>query len=149
MPADTPSPPPSAIEIRALDHLVLTVRDLACTLAFYSGVLGMREIRTGAGRVALGFGAQKINLHLLGQAIGPRAGHLQPGSADLCLLTSLPAEETVARLRTHSVTVVAGPVERDGAGGRLCSVYCRDPDANLIELAHPLYEPCAPNSPTP
>ena len=51
------------MNITALDHLVLTVRDIPRTLSFYTRVLGMQEITFGAGRKALLFGRQKINLH--------------------------------------------------------------------------------------
>jgi catechol 2,3-dioxygenase-like lactoylglutathione lyase family enzyme len=33
------------------------------------------------------------------------------------------------------VTVEKGPVSRLGALGPMSSVYCRDPDGNLIELS--------------
>jgi catechol 2,3-dioxygenase-like lactoylglutathione lyase family enzyme len=48
------------VQIEALDHLVLTVRDLQVALAFYSRVLGMEAVTFGAGRRALVFGAQKM-----------------------------------------------------------------------------------------
>jgi hypothetical protein len=33
------------------------------------------------------------------------------------------------------VAVEVGPVSRRGARGEMTSVYCRDPDGNLIEVA--------------
>jgi catechol 2,3-dioxygenase-like lactoylglutathione lyase family enzyme len=33
------------------------------------------------------------------------------------------------------VKVEQGPVAKDGALGPITSVYCRDPDGNLIEIA--------------
>ena len=50
------------MRIEALDHLVLTVRSIADSAAFYR-LLGMEEIRFGENRTALVFGSQKINLH--------------------------------------------------------------------------------------
>jgi len=47
----------------SLDHLVLTVADIARTCAFYARALGMNVERFGQGRIALHFGRQKINLH--------------------------------------------------------------------------------------
>ncbi|HET8655322.1 MAG TPA: VOC family protein [Longimicrobiaceae bacterium] len=61
------------MEIDRLDHLVLTVADVAATSAFYRRVLGMREVRFGDGRTALTFGAQKINLHEHGREFEPKA----------------------------------------------------------------------------
>src|SRR3546814_18440359 len=74
--------------IDSLDHLVLTVRDIDATVAFYERVLGMTGLRfkaaDGVTRVALSFGQQKINLHLAGRELEPTAAHTLPGSADLC-----------------------------------------------------------------
>lgn len=62
--------------ISHIDHLVLTVSDIERAVAFYSSVLNMEAITFGAGRRAVGFGNQKINLQLLGRsrAIGRRWG---------------------------------------------------------------------------
>lgn len=50
-------------KVASLDHLVLTVADIARTCDFYTRALGMRVVRFGEGRTALHFGQQKINLH--------------------------------------------------------------------------------------
>ena len=123
------------IDIRNIDHLVLTVADIGRTVNFYERVLGMRAERFGAGRVALKFGNQKINLHLQGQEPTPRAARPTPGSADLCLVTGLALERAMAHVRESGVTVLAGPVDRTGAMGPMVSFYFRDPDRNLIEIA--------------
>jgi len=61
------------IKISHLDHLVLTVKNIDKTVDFYTKVLGMeKEIFKGT-RVALKFGNQKINLHLLGSEFEPKA----------------------------------------------------------------------------
>ena len=75
------------MHIDAIDHLVLTVRDLRATIAFYTRVLGMREITFGEGRQALAFGLQKVNLHEAGREYEPKAALATPGSADLCFVT--------------------------------------------------------------
>ena len=51
------------MNIERLDHLVLTVADIARTCEFYTRVLGMEVVTFGEGRTALRFGQQKINLH--------------------------------------------------------------------------------------
>jgi len=51
------------VKIDQLDHLVLTVRDVEVTCAFYSRVLNMQPVTFAAGRRALSFGHQKLNLH--------------------------------------------------------------------------------------
>ena len=121
--------------IGGLDHLVLTVTDLAATLRFYRDGLGMRHATFDAGRSALHFGEHKINLHLAGKEVEPKAARPTPGSADLCLLTERPLAEVMERLAAVGHPAFLGPVERAGAIGPLTSIYTRDPDGNLIEIA--------------
>jgi catechol 2,3-dioxygenase-like lactoylglutathione lyase family enzyme len=129
---ETPVP---AVTITGLDHLVLTVADPERTIAFYQRVLGMQPVTFGAGRRALAFGPSKINLHQAGQEFTPHAAHPAPGSADLCLVTATPPEQVLAHLAAAGVRVEEGPVPRTGAQGPITSVYIRDPDLNLIEIA--------------
>ncbi|MFZ5579440.1 MAG: VOC family protein [Pseudomonadota bacterium] len=117
--------------IASLDHLVLTVRDIEATVSFYRRVLGMH----GEQRTALHFGRQKINLHPAGAPFLPHALAPTPGSADLCFLTDRSLAQVMEHLQTEGVTIEQGPVRRTGAVGPLLSVYLRDPDGNLIEIA--------------
>ncbi|QGZ31712.1 VOC family protein [Stutzerimonas stutzeri] len=129
------------MHISHLDHLVLTVRDLAATEDFYCRVLGMRAVAFGDGRKALAFGQQKINLHRAGHSFEPKAETPMPGSADLCFIVATALEDVVEQLARHGVEIVEGPVQRTGATGPIRSVYVRDPDFNLIELSNPLAHP--------
>ncbi len=124
------------IEISHLDHLVLTVHSIEATCEFYGRVLGMEVVTFGAGRKALAFGGQEINLHEHGHEFEPKASHPTSGSADLCFVTSQPMDVVIQHLAAQGVPVEAGPVARTGARGRLLSVYFRDPDGNLIEVAN-------------
>lgn len=124
------------MNVGSLDHLVLTVKDIDQTLAFYSRVLGMEVVTFGAGRKALRFGAQKINLHQQGCEFEPRAKNSLPGSADLCFITQHPLAEVIHHLAQSGVPLLAGPVKRTGAVGPILSIYFRDPDSNLIEVAN-------------
>lgn len=126
------------MQIDSLDHLVLTVADIERSANFYTAVLGMRRVAFGAGRVALVFGTQKINLHPHGREFEPRAAHPTPGSADLCFLTATPLESVIAQLRERGIAIVEGPLPRTGASGPILSVYVRDPDDNLIEISNSL-----------
>jgi catechol 2,3-dioxygenase-like lactoylglutathione lyase family enzyme len=129
-------------KVTALDHLVLTVADIGVTVDFYTSALGMRaESFTPAGgtpRMALRFGAQKINLHQSGAEFRPHAGHVQPGSADLCFLSDTPLETWQAHLTALGIRIEEGPIRRTGAEGPILSLYLRDPDGNLIEVSNRL-----------
>lgn len=118
--------------IQAIDHIVLTVRDIDATAAFYKRTLGIETINFGAGRRALKVGDQKINLHTLGMET---RNHATIGAGDICLLTSDTPEDVVARLSSVGVAIDAGPVERSGARGPIISVYFTDPDDHLIEVS--------------
>jgi catechol 2,3-dioxygenase-like lactoylglutathione lyase family enzyme len=122
--------------IERLDHLVLTVRDMEATLDFYTRVLRMEAITFGAGRKALRFGQQKINLHQAGAEFEPKAAKPTPGSADLCFITRTPLMNVVAHIETCGVTIEVPPSPREGALGRIQSIYLRDPDGNLIEISN-------------
>lgn len=122
--------------VDSLDHLVLTVADVARTIDFYVRVLGMQEVTFGEGRKALAFGGQKLNLHQAGAEFSPHARSPSPGSADVCFLTASPLAEAMAHVRACGVAVEEGPVRRTGAAGPLLSFYVRDPDGNLVEIAN-------------
>ena len=124
-----------SIHIDRLDHLVLTVRDLPTTCAFYERVLGMRIVTFGNGRYALQFGQQKINLHQTGKEFEPKACVATPGSADLCFITAQTSEQVIRHLQDCAIEIVEGPVTRTGALGPMESIYIRDPDGNLVEIA--------------
>jgi len=126
------------MDLDAIDHVVLTVRDIPASVAFYTRVLGMRQVIFGDDRRALAFGRCKLNLHQAGREFEPKAAHPAPGAVDLCLLARTPVAEIVRHLAARGVAIEAGPIERTGAQGPLLSVYVRDPDGNLIELSNPL-----------
>ncbi len=121
-----------------IDHLVLTVRDIGETIAFYTRVLGMEEVTFGENRKALAFGTQKINLHEAGREFEPKALHPKPGSADLCFLTAEPLARVMKHMENCGIDILEGPVERTGAQGPMESIYIRDPDGNLLEIANQL-----------
>ena len=124
------------MQIEALDHIVLTVRSIERTLSFYTQILGMREIDFGGGRKALKFGYKKINLHLAGSEFEPKSDYPTPGSGDLCFITQTPLDIVVSELEAAGVVIEEGPAPRTGATHALMSIYCRDPDKNLIEIAN-------------
>jgi catechol 2,3-dioxygenase-like lactoylglutathione lyase family enzyme len=128
--------------VTSLDHLVLTVSDMATSVAFYRDILGMQalefEAADGSRRRALAFGAQKINLHPAQTPFTPHAAQPRAGSADLCFLSSTPLDAWLPYLKASGQTVLEGPVQRNGALGPIVSLYIRDPDGNLLEIANRL-----------
>src|SRR5690242_21225016 len=124
--------------IDRIDHIVLTTRDKAACIRFYTEALGMKLTRfqTADGeRLSFNFGSQKINLHEWGKEFEPRAHVAVPGSLDLCFIASVPLEQVIRNLEKAKVRIIEGPVPRTGAKGEMRSVYLRDPDLNLVEIS--------------
>ncbi|MCP4791089.1 MAG: VOC family protein [Gammaproteobacteria bacterium] len=124
------------MQVNNIDHLVLTVRDIAATVQFYTSIMGMKKVEFGDNRVALRFGQQKINLHQLGSEFEPKARTACPGSADLCFIIDTPVPAVIKDLHQKEVEIIAGPVHRTGATGAIISAYFRDPDGNLLEVSN-------------
>ena len=124
------------MNIVCIDHIVLTVRNIANTVEFYESVLGMSQEIYDDGRIALKFGNQKINLHEYGKEIEPKASQPIPGSEDLCFITDTRIEVAMESVKSKGIYILEGPVKRTGATGSIISFYFRDPDGNLIEIAN-------------
>jgi catechol 2,3-dioxygenase-like lactoylglutathione lyase family enzyme len=125
-----------------IDHIVLNVKDVEIAAAWYQRVLGMEREDFGVqSRTALKFGGQKINLRPVDAepSTWPTGVNDQPGAGDVCFITAVPPDEVVGHLHDCGVMIVAGPVEKAGALGPIKSVYCRDPDGTLVEIAS--YQP--------
>ena len=124
--------------IERVDHIVLTTRELQACIRFYTEVLGMKleRFRTPTEeRLALSFGAQKINLHEWGREFSPRAHVAVPGSLDLCFIAAVPLQKVIEKLKAEEIPILEGPVRKTGALGPMQSVYVRDPDLNLVEIS--------------
>jgi catechol 2,3-dioxygenase-like lactoylglutathione lyase family enzyme len=126
------------MKIDRIDHLNLTVADLAHSVEFYQRVLGMEVERLGERRVALHFGQQKIQLEAAGGAMA-MAGDKVTGEkrmpAHICFITQEPVGAVLAHLEANGVPVRMGPGPRAGAIGTIQSVYIDDPDQNSIEIS--------------
>jgi catechol 2,3-dioxygenase-like lactoylglutathione lyase family enzyme len=125
----------SGVRVDALDHIVLCVRDVSTSIAFYERVVGMEPREERPGKWSLHFGRNKISLQ--DAAASPTiAEDTIPGTGNFCLLTEVPMDDVVAHLAAEGVSVEDGPGERAGATGAILSVYFRDPDGNLVELSN-------------
>ena len=123
------------MQIERIDHLVLTVKNIEASCAFYTKVLGMKEVTFQSGRKAVRFGNQRLNFHEYGKEFDPKALRPVPGSADLCFITPDPIVQIMSHLEICGVKIIEGPLERTGALGPMISIYIRDPDQNLIEIS--------------
>jgi catechol 2,3-dioxygenase-like lactoylglutathione lyase family enzyme len=129
-----------SFSIDSIDHIVLNVKDVEAAAAWYARVLCLERIDfpvTTGSRIALQFGTQKINLRPTdADPVTWFTGAVAaPGSADICFVTKSSAEAVKDYWMSQGVPIVAGPVVRQGALGSMVSVYCRDLDGNLIEVA--------------
>lgn len=121
-----------------LDHLVLNVKDIEIAASWYQRVLGMEVETFGRdNRTALKFGGQKVNLRPIDADTLQWVAARVPvaGASDLCFVSPVAIPDVVEHLHKCGVLIEVGPVERLGALGPMTSVYCRDPDGNLIEVA--------------
>jgi glyoxylase I family protein len=121
------------LKIRAIDHLVLRVRDIDLMRRFYCEVLGAEHLawRPELGMSHLRAGASMIDLVVAGEgAPGRNMDHF-------CLrVEPFDQDAIVAHLAAHGVTV--GEIARRfGAEGNGVSIYVTDPEGNVIELKGP------------
>jgi catechol 2,3-dioxygenase-like lactoylglutathione lyase family enzyme len=130
-------------QIDRLDHFVLTVADIESTCRFYERMLGMKRVEFDGGRVALVFGRQKINLHRAGHEFEPKARQALPGTGDFCLIAATSIDALAEHLAACGVPVEVGPVTKTGALGPIRSIYFRNPDGNLVEVANYARRPAA------
>lgn len=121
--------------VNRIDHVVLNCRDVEATVDFYERVLGLRKEVFGAGRIALVFGNQKLNVRPTGSANWVTGAVDAPGSLDLCFIADVDPAAVGEHLTACGVEVIEGPVAKTGALGPMTSHYCRDPDGNLVEVA--------------
>ncbi|MBS0961448.1 VOC family protein [Acetobacter thailandicus] len=134
------------LSVKAIDHIVLNVDDVEVSAKWYSTILGMKREKItpkqgGEPRNILLFGSQKINIRpkTTSQTEWFTAKNAVQGTADLCFLVDVTPDEVVKHLNAHGVEIELGPVTKEGALGKIHSVYCRDPDGSLIEISS--YQP--------
>ena len=127
--------------IDAIDHVVLISSNLENTLIFYRKVLGMKLKKElmkedGSIRYSLHFGSNKINIHELNNIFTPHAKFINAGTLDICFISSKKISYWQNKLANFNIEIIKGPVNRIGATSNLLSIYCNDPDGNLIEISN-------------
>jgi glyoxylase I family protein len=122
---------PFAVE--ELDHVVLRCQDQARMLDFYVRVLGLPEERRldAIGLIQLRAGRSLVDL-VPDAATEPRD---RPNVDHVCLaIAAADMDAVVAHLAAAGVEIVGEPMVRYGARGYGLSIYCCDPEGNVIEL---------------
>ena len=124
------------MQIERIDHIVLKVKSIATTCAFYQKHLGMEVADLVNGRKALKFGQQKINLFETGNAPKLLEANVKEWNTNICFITTTPIEIVKAQLEKNNIQIIQGIVPKVGALGTIQSIYFQDPDNNLIEVAN-------------
>ena len=131
------------IKVNDMDHIVLNVTDAETSLAFYTGILGLKGERLQEYREGkVGFPSVRINEHTLidlspkGEPDANR-GKTQINLSHFCLVVE-PVDFSMVSdyLKEKDIDVRTGPVPRWGAQGLGTSLYILDPDSNEIELRY-------------
>lgn len=126
-----------AFAVTGFDHIVLCVKNIAVSRAFYETHLGMESREERPGKWSLHFGANKISLQDT-ETIPDIAKDTVPGSGNFCLLTDTPIADLVHDLKQSGIAIIDGPGDREGATGPILSIYFNDPDGNLVEVSNSL-----------
>jgi len=124
----------ATMQIKALGHVVLKVRNLDRSAAFYRDILGMKEVMRYRGAMAFfSFGSNHHDLGLL--QLGEQAALPAPNSLGLYHVAFKVGDsldelrECKAHLEQHGVQLVG--MSDHGVSQ---SLYLTDPDGNEIEL---------------
>lgn len=116
-----------------LDHVVLRCRDQERMLRFYTEVLGLPEERR---LEAIGLIQLRAGRSLLDLVPDPEPAARVPNVDHVCLaVAASQMEDVLAWLGTHGVETIGEPMTRYGARGYAASIYLRDPEGNVVELA--------------
>ncbi len=133
----TTTPP---FQIKAIDHIVLRVRDVQTMMTFYQDVIGchLERERPDLGLFHLRCGGSLIDLISVDGKLGAPGGAApakEGRNLDHFAIGIQPFDEDAIRrhLARHGVDVIDSG-ERYGAGGDGPSIYIRDPEGTVVEL---------------
>jgi catechol 2,3-dioxygenase len=123
------------MEIKELGHIVLYVRDVARSAAFYRDVLGWRQV-TPEGLPVAAFSSGRTHHELLLIQVGPDATPLPRGRQIGLYHFGLKVGDSDDDLRKAVTTLEAAGVPIAGASDHTVShsLYLHDPDGNEVEL---------------
>ncbi len=130
------------MNIRALDHAALLVKDVERSRHFYVGILGMNEETrpSNFGFPGAWFRKGTAHIHLIGEDEEGRAAQVTPTYRDSELATGHAPhiafevddlEAAQAHLHAHNIEIVGGPRPR---GDGVQQLYVLDPDGYVVEF---------------
>lgn len=123
------------IRPRKLAHIVLNVRDVEASKAFYMQALGLVVAAESKKKdqAFLSFGKEHHDLGLFQRVSGAPRDARQPGLTHIAWRFDSAADLEAVLKRLQEAGIPAEAVRRDGALERL---YLRDPDGHRVELYH-------------
>ena len=125
------------MEVKELGHLVLYVRDLARSVAFYRDVLGWHQVVPEVpGMPAAAFSSGRTHHELLLIEVGDQATPIPAGRRVGLYHFGLKVGDTDDELRAARDRLLDAGVTIVGASDHTVthSLYIRDPDGNEVEL---------------
>ena len=125
------------MQVKELGHVVLYVRDIKRSRAFYRDVLGFKEITPeGAPYPIAAFSSGRTHHELLLIEVGPNAAPLPPDPRVGMYHFGLKVGTTDDELREARDALVRAGARIVGASDHTVthSLYIQDPDGNEIEL---------------
>ena len=122
------------MKIQGVGHVVLKVRNLERSKAFYEGVLGLKEVARFPGRMVF-FSAGSNHHDLAVMAVGADAP-APPDHAVGLAHVALKIGDSLDLLREAKAQLDAHQVPIRGTRDHRVSqsIYCEDPDGNTVEL---------------
>ena len=130
------------VTITEMDHIVLRVKDVEVSLAFYTQTLGLKAERVDQWRAGeVRFPSARLNddtiIDLFAhdqQPIGKEGARNQDHFCMVIEPTDMDALKD--KFESLGVGIQAGPGKRWGSHGDGISLYVYDPDDNVVELRH-------------
>ena len=135
----------TTLRVRELDHIVLNVQDIDASLRFYTEFLGLEALRLNEFRGGtVRFPSVRISAGTIIDLFPP-AMHGQSERSTIrnvnhfCVVVEEDIEQIEEHVRSWGIPIKSGPDEVFGARGIGVSMYCWDPDENVVEIrSYPL-----------
>ncbi|KRM95520.1 dioxygenase [Liquorilactobacillus aquaticus DSM 21051] len=125
------------MNIKRIDHIVLTVADLPRAIRFYHEVFDMPIIKDKETDMenCVRCGHQLIEFRLVNEEYSLGPADPTVGSANLCIIAGDSMDQITNHLISYYIPILKGPLKRIGSEGEMTSIYINDYDKNLIEIS--------------